>query len=99
MVANVCRPLTFPPRISRMPSRNLVRNACTTIVFLLALPLAVRPAEGQAVPVPISAARITQPIDDTQLVRLPGNVHPLASARYDEGGAPAATPTGRIQIV
>jgi trimeric autotransporter adhesin len=82
-----------------MPSRNLVRNACTTIVFLLALPLAVRRAEGQAVPVPISAARITQPIDDTQLVRLPGNVHPLASARYDEGGAPAATPTGRIQIV
>jgi hypothetical protein len=57
----------------------------------LALPLA---AQSSAV-----ANRIAAPIDETNLVTLKGNVHPLAQARNDRGAAPAATPTGRIMLV
>src|SRR2546429_4971899 len=34
---------------------------------------------------PAVAARITQAIDETQLVRLKGNVHPLARPEFDQG--------------
>src|SRR5437667_11824617 len=34
---------------------------------------------------PAVAARIPQAIDETQLVRLKGNVHPLARAEFDQG--------------
>jgi len=37
---------------------------------------------GQAAATP---ARITQAIDETQLVRLRGNVHPLARPEFDQG--------------
>jgi hypothetical protein len=45
------------------------------------------------------ANRIVAPVDETQLVTLSGNVHPLAQARFDHGAAPAATPTGRIMLL
>ena len=34
------------------------------------------------------AARIVNPIDESQLVTLKGTVHPLANARNDRGAAP-----------
>ena len=43
--------------------------------------------------------RVVTPIDETNLVQLRGNVHPMAQARYDRGPAPEATPTGRIMLV
>ncbi len=43
--------------------------------------------------------RITTPIDETNLVALPGNVHPLAQARFDRGAAAASRATGRILLV
>ncbi|HEX4006824.1 MAG TPA: protease pro-enzyme activation domain-containing protein [Acidobacteriaceae bacterium] len=43
--------------------------------------------------------RVTAPIDETHLITLPGNVHPLAQARFDRGPAPSSTPTGRILLV
>lgn len=45
------------------------------------------------------AIRIVQPVDDTRVVSLPGNVHPFAIHPYDKGQADTATPTGRIQLV
>ena len=49
-----------------------------------------------AAPIP---ARITQAIDETQLVRLKGNVHPLARPEFDEGIVPDATPMNRMMLV
>lgn len=57
----------------------------------LALPLA---AQSSTV-----ANRIVAPIDETNLITLKGNVHPLAQARNDRGPAPVATPTGRVMLV
>ena len=43
--------------------------------------------------------RVIGPIDETELVTLKGNVHPLARAQFDRGAAPGSMPTGRIRIV
>jgi trimeric autotransporter adhesin len=43
--------------------------------------------------------RVVSPIDETNLVPLRGNVHPMAQARYDRGPAPESTRTGRIMLV
>jgi hypothetical protein len=51
-------------------------------------------AQGPAV-----AARITQAIDETLLVRLKGNVHPLARAEFDRGPVSNATPMKRMMLL
>jgi len=51
-------------------------------------------AQGPAV-----AARITQAIDETQLVRLKGNVHPLARPEFDQGPVSNATPMKRMMLL
>ena len=38
-------------------------------------------------------------VDGTRLVRLPGNVHPLARAEFDRGAAPDALPTNRMLLL
>jgi trimeric autotransporter adhesin len=43
--------------------------------------------------------RVLAPVDETSLVPLKGNVHPMAQARYDRGPAPEGTPTGRIMLL
>lgn len=43
--------------------------------------------------------RIVAPIDDAVRVPLPGNVHPLAVARFDRGLAPQSMPAGRVMLV
>ena len=44
-------------------------------------------------------ARITQAIDETQLVRLKGNVHPLARPEFDQGPVPDSTPMNRMLLL
>jgi len=44
-------------------------------------------------------ARITQVIDETQSVRLTGNVHPLARREFDQGPVPDSTPMSRMLLV
>jgi subtilase family serine protease len=44
-------------------------------------------------------SRITQPIDDSKLVVLRGNTHPLARAKYDQGAAPASLAMERMMLV
>jgi len=51
-------------------------------------------AQSPAVP-----ARITQAIDETQLVRLRGNVHPLARPEFDQGAVPDSTPAKRMLLL
>ena len=84
---------------------QLNRNA---ILFLTgAVLLSVGPAwaqtTGQSTPAvfqaPFVPARITQAIDDTQLVRLKGNVHPLALAQFDQGPVSDAAPMKRMMLV
>jgi hypothetical protein len=45
------------------------------------------------------AVRIANPIDERQLVTLPGTVHPLANAENDRGAAPDSTPLERIHLM
>src|SRR6516225_7777490 len=44
-------------------------------------------------------ARITQAIDETQLARLKGNVHPLARPEFDQGPVADSTPMTRMLLV
>jgi subtilase family serine protease len=47
-----------------------------------------------------SAARmITQSIDESKMVTLHGNVHPLARAEFDKGPVPASMPLDRMLLV
>jgi subtilase family serine protease len=43
--------------------------------------------------------RITQAVDDNNLIPLTGNVHPLARAEFDRGAAPASLPMNRMLLV
>jgi subtilase family serine protease len=43
--------------------------------------------------------RITQDIDETELVLLAGNTHPLARAEYDQGAAPPDLPMERMLLL
>ena len=84
----------------------MLRNSLLILTSLLALPGfraaaqskpdAVGAATAQAAAIP---ARITQGIDETQLVRLRGNVHPLARPEFDQGLVGEATPMKRMMLV
>jgi Pro-kumamolisin, activation domain/Bacterial Ig-like domain (group 3) len=45
------------------------------------------------------ASRIVAPMDEANLVTLPGNTHPLARAAYDQGALPESTALSRMQLV
>lgn len=61
------------------------------------------PAQNRnlATSTPASYARpqITQPLDESQQIILKGNTHPLATAQYDRGAAPANLPMDRMLLV
>ena len=58
------------------------------------------PESAAAVPQAASVpARIMQAIDETQLVRLKGNVHPLARPEFDRGAVSGSTPMNRMLLV
>jgi subtilase family serine protease len=81
-----------------------IRNSLLVLTLLLALPAFRAAAQtnpdslpaAQAASIP---ARITQAIDETQLVRLHGNVHPLARPEFDQGLVSDATPMKRMMLV
>jgi hypothetical protein len=74
------------PRISRLLT--------LAALGLLAVSSA-RPTHAQTV----IANRVTQQVDETSLVKLKGNTHPLARAQYDRGPANASLPGGRMMLV
>ena len=82
----------------------ILRNSLLILTLILALP-AFR-AAAQSKPDSAAAAqataiptRITQAIDETQLVRLQGNVHPLARLEFDRGIVSDATRMKRMMLV
>jgi len=82
----------------------ILRNSLFLFTLSLALP-AFR-AAAQSKPDSVSAAqtvampaRITQAIDETQLVRLRGNVHPLARPEFDQGIVSDAIPMNRMLLL
>src|SRR5713226_6500820 len=94
-----------PGRFMKLQSLML-RNSLLLLTLILALPAfraaaqsnpdAASASAAQATAIP---ARITQAIDETQLVRLRGNVHPLARPEFDQGAVSDATPMKRMMLV
>lgn len=70
-------------------------RAVTCAVLLLAVGAGL-PAQTQKAVVP---SRVVGPVDDSQLVKLSGNVHPLARAVYDQGALPDSQPMSRMLLV
>jgi len=68
------------------------RTAIFTLAFIL---VSVVGSIAQSTVQP----RITQAVDEQQLVRLAGNTHPLAQAQYDRGAAPDSMPLQRLHLV
>ena len=82
----------------------------TCVLFSLPLlfveaPPAAAQSNAQAASQSLSAqtpavpARITQAIDERQLVRFEGNVHPLARAEFDQGLVADSTPMNRMLLL
>ncbi len=67
------------------------------LVFLTLILFASRSA-AQNNPAP-TPARITQAVDESILVTLSGNVHPLARAQFDRGPAPSDLALNRMLLV
>jgi len=86
------------------PQSQMFRNSLFLLALILALPALRAAAQSkpqsataaQTAPVP---ARITQAIDETQLTRLKGNVHPLARQEFDQGAVSDATPMSRMLLL
>jgi hypothetical protein len=82
----------------------MLRNSLFLLAALLTLPAfragaqnkqaSATAAQNAAIP-----ARITQAIDETQLTRLKGNVHPLARPEFDQGAVSNATPMSRMLML
>jgi uncharacterized repeat protein (TIGR01451 family) len=66
------------------------------VVFLTAA--CALPAAGQTVPLPAVQNRVGL-IDDTKLITLPGHVHPLARAEYDQGVVDDSLPVEHLIVV
>ncbi len=78
-----------------MPRKNHTQNrAFLFSAILLIIPWL--PATAQTKDIP---ARITAAIDEEQLVKLSGNVHPLARAEFDRGGVADAQPMTRMLLL
>jgi pro-kumamolisin-like protein/Big-like domain-containing protein len=82
----------------------MLRNSLFVLALLLALPAfrAAAQSKPDSAPAAQSAAipaRITQAIDETQLVRLHGNVHPLARPEFDQGAVTSELPMQRMLLV
>ena len=66
------------------------------LLLFLALILSASRSTAQSNPAP---ARITQAIDENNVVALTGNVHPLARAEFDRGPAPSDLALNRMLLV
>src|SRR5947199_1037915 len=82
----------------------ILRNSLFVLVLTMALPAfraaaQTKPNSAPAAQAAAIPARITQAIDETQLVRLRGNVHPLARPEFDRGPVSDATAMDRMLLV
>jgi hypothetical protein len=82
----------------------MLRKSLFILTLILALPAfraaaQTKPDSAPAAQAAAIPSRITQAIDETQLVRLRGNVHPLARLEFDRGTVSDATPMKRMMLV
>lgn len=56
-------------------------------------------AMGASAQTSVVRPQITQAVDETKLMVLHGNTHPLARSEFDRGAAPANLPADRMQLV
>jgi hypothetical protein len=83
----------------------MFRNSFFFLTLILAMPAFRAAAQskpdatGTAAAQSAIPARITQAIDETQLVRLKGNVHPLARPEFDRGAVSPELPMQRMLLV
>ena len=77
----------------RLPKVSLCRGA---LLFISILALSCGHAAAQTTSIP---ARITQAVDENNLVVLKGNVHPLARPEFDQGPVADAQPLNRILLL
>ncbi len=82
----------------------MLRNSLFVFALTLALPAfraaaQTKPDSAPAAQTASIPVRITQAIDETQLVRLHGNVHPLARPEFDRGAVPSELPMQRMLLV
>jgi hypothetical protein len=68
-------------------------------IFMLAAAGISLPLQSQSAQPAVVANRITAPIDESNLVALRGNVHPMAQARFDRGVASSSMATGRMMLL
>ena len=68
-------------------------------VVLLLIPILTFPSWRAAAQTTSIPARITQAVDEKNLVILKGNVHPLARPEFDQGAAPLDLPLERMLLV
>jgi len=73
--------------------RPALPSLCTILAFILSCAIQ---AAAQS---PNVAPRITQPIDESNLVVLRGNTSPLARPEFDQGAAAASLPMQRMLLV
>jgi subtilase family serine protease len=70
-------------------------GACVLLTFAVVSLLAVRAFAQTST----AQRRITQPVDETKLAVLRGNVNPMARRQFDRGAAPASLPMDHMQLV
>jgi|ERR1039457_6132952 hypothetical protein len=56
-------------------------------------------ADAQISPISVAQPRINLNFDETSMVPLRGNVHPLAQTKFDSGPAPVSMPASRLHLV
>jgi pro-kumamolisin-like protein/Big-like domain-containing protein len=92
---------------SRMP-RMLDRAFQFSLIAVLAVAIistawpfstAAQTNDARVSQAPSRPARITQAIDEKQLVPLRGNVHPLAQPKFDQGAVSEAQPLDRMLLL
>jgi hypothetical protein len=64
-----------------------------------AIPAAAQTNDATVSQAPSRPSRITQAIDEKQLVLLRGNVHPLAQTKFDQGAVSDAQPLDRMLLL
>ena len=91
-------------QLPRMVGRTLQFSQIGALAVALLLtawpsPVAAQSNDASVSQLPSRPPRITQAIDEKQLVLLHGNVHPLAQPKFDQGALSDAQPLDRMLLL
>ena len=76
-----------------MRTRHITSQLLVLFAFIFAAALAAPAQTNQP------KSLVTKPIDESQMIVLHGNTHPLATAEFDRGAAPASLPMENMLLV